>query len=159
MKTYQKLLALAVGSFMVAQGAMAQSLKDVAPYPEAEKGQTRQVIFLPALPDESNAKVELLVGKEMQVDCNSHFFGGELESKTLQGWGYDYLVLDELKGPFSTLMACPGNETKKEFVTLTPCSLQNYNSRLPIVVYVPEGVEVKYRIWRADEKVQNAKAE
>jgi len=24
-----------------------------------------------------------------------------------------------------------------------------YNSRLPVVVYVPEGVEVRYRIWSA----------
>ena len=27
--------------------------------------------------------------------------------------------------------------------------LIRYNSRLPIVVYVPEGVEVRYRIWSA----------
>ena len=25
----------------------------------------------------------------------------------------------------------------------------NYNSQLPVVVYVPEGVEVRYRIWTA----------
>jgi len=28
--------------------------------------------------------------------------------------------------------------------------LIRYNSRLPIVVYVPEDVEVRYRIWSAD---------
>jgi ecotin len=28
--------------------------------------------------------------------------------------------------------------------------LLRYNSRLPVVVYVPDGVEVRYRIWRAD---------
>jgi ecotin len=28
-----------------------------------------------------------------------------------------------------------------------------YNSRLPIVVYVPEGVEVRYRIWKAGAEV------
>ena len=27
--------------------------------------------------------------------------------------------------------------------------LIRYNSRLPIVVYVPDGVEVRYRIWAA----------
>ncbi len=27
--------------------------------------------------------------------------------------------------------------------------LVRYNSRLPIVVYVPEGVEVRYRVWTA----------
>jgi ecotin len=29
-----------------------------------------------------------------------------------------------------------------------------YNSRLPIVVYVPEGVEVRYRIWTAGTEVK-----
>jgi len=35
--------------------------------------------------------------------------------------------------------------------------LIRYNSRLPIVVYVPEGVEVHYRLWHADpgEKAMN----
>ena len=27
--------------------------------------------------------------------------------------------------------------------------LIRYNSRLPIVVYAPEGVEIRYRIWSA----------
>jgi ecotin len=27
--------------------------------------------------------------------------------------------------------------------------LIRYNSRLPVVVYVPEGVEVRYRVWSA----------
>jgi ecotin len=27
--------------------------------------------------------------------------------------------------------------------------LIRYNSRLPVVVYAPEGVEVRYRIWSA----------
>ena len=31
--------------------------------------------------------------------------------------------------------------------------LIRYNSRLPIVVYVPEGVEVLYRIWSASADI------
>jgi len=31
-----------------------------------------------------------------------------------------------------------------------------YNSRLPLVIYVPQGVEVRYRIWRGDDKVITA---
>jgi ecotin len=27
--------------------------------------------------------------------------------------------------------------------------LLRYNSKLPVVVYVPEGVEVRYRVWQA----------
>ena len=29
-----------------------------------------------------------------------------------------------------------------------------YNSRLPIVVYVPEDAEVRYRIWSTDVEIQ-----
>jgi ecotin len=29
-----------------------------------------------------------------------------------------------------------------------------YNSRLPVVVYAPEGVEVRYRIWRAEPEMK-----
>ena len=29
--------------------------------------------------------------------------------------------------------------------------LIHYNSRLPIVIYVPKGVEVRYRIWSTSE--------
>jgi ecotin len=31
-----------------------------------------------------------------------------------------------------------------------------YNSRVPIVVYVPEGAEVRYRIWTAGAEVKVA---
>ena len=32
--------------------------------------------------------------------------------------------------------------------------LYRYNSRLPMVVYAPEGVEVRYRIWTAGPDVK-----
>lgn len=59
---------------------MAASLKDVAPYPEAEKGFTRQVIHLPAQADESAYKLEILAGKTLQVDCNRQHLGVALKN-------------------------------------------------------------------------------
>ena len=49
-------------------------------------------------------------------------------------------------------MAVDPNAPKvARFVTLAgKPQLVHYNSRLPIVAYVPDGVEVRYRIWRAD---------
>lgn len=29
-----------------------------------------------------------------------------------------------------------------------------YNSRLPLVVYAPEGVEIRHRVWRPGAKVE-----
>ncbi len=135
-----------------------QPLEKVAPYPQAEKGMKRQVIQLPVQQDEANFKVELLIGQTLEVDCNQHRLGGQLESKTLEGWGYDYYVFDKVTSPVSTMMACPDGKKEKKFVTayLGDNSLLRYNSKLPIVVYTPENVEVKYRVWQAGENVGQA---
>lgn len=159
MKTILKTLAFGAGLVtLLAQAANAQKqLSDVAPYPEAQAGQVRQVIYLPQLENENDAKVELQIGKTIEVDCNKHSFGGSLESQTLQGWGYDYYVLDELKGPMGTMMAClPDFKPEQAFVTINNLPLMRYNSKLPIVVYVPEGVEVKYRVWKAGNEQLDA---
>ncbi|QIT27851.1 serine protease inhibitor ecotin [Raoultella terrigena] len=138
--------------------AAEQPLEKIAPYPKAEKGMKRQVIQLPPQQDESAYKVELLIGQTLEVDCNRHRLGGQLESKTLEGWGYDYFVFDKVTSPVSTMMACPDGKKVEKFVTagLGDAGMLRYNSRLPVVVYTPDNVQVKYRVWRADETIGNA---
>jgi len=135
-----------------------QPLSKVAPYPEAQKGMSRQVIYLPKREHEDDYQVELLIGKKLKVDCNHIMFGGTLETKTLEGRGYSYLVMDKLSAPASTLMGCPpGSETTKFIpANLGADAMQRYNSRLPMVVYVPTGVEVRYRVWEANSTVGHA---
>lgn len=62
--------------------------------------------------------------------------------------------------PVSTMMACPEGKKEQKFVTawLGEDGMLRYNSKLPIVVYTPANVDVKYRIWKADANVQNAVA-
>ncbi|CSW08716.1 ecotin [Shigella sonnei] len=117
-----------------------QPLEKIAPYPQAEKGMKRQVIQLTPQEDESTLKVELLTGQ------------------TLEGWGYDYYVFDKVSSPVSTMMACPDGKKEKKFVTayLGDAGMLRYNSKLPIVVYTPDNVDVKYRVWKAEEKIDNA---
>ena len=55
-----------------------------------------------------------------------------------------------------TLMAVDSEVPKVDrFITLAgEAQLMRYNSRLPLVVYVPKGVEVRHRIWRADPEAK-----
>ena len=138
--------------------ARALPLEKIAPYPQAKPGMIRQVITVPARQNEEQLKVELLIGKTLEVDCNHQMIAGELKRETLSGWGYDYFVVEKLSQPASTMMACPDKQKKSLFVAanLGTDSLQRYNSRLPIVVYVAQGVEVKYRIWQTTDKISRA---
>ena len=131
-----------------AQTGAADALKA---FPAAAAGQTRHVITLPAQTDESALKVELILGKTQTVDCNRQVFGGRLETRTAEGWGYDYYVLPALGNAASTLMGCPPGSERQAFVTTQEQPLIRYNSRLPVVVYAPSDVEVRYRVWRAGE--------
>jgi ecotin len=119
-------------------------------FPPAEEGMARYVLKLPKQDDESIFKVELIVGKTIQVDeKNRYFFGGNIEKETIKGWGYTRYNVSKMGPIAGTLMAVDPDAPKvARFITLggEPYIIR-YNSRLPIVVYVPEGVEVRYRIW------------
>jgi ecotin len=134
---------------------------DLEPYPAAQYGFERMVFRVPAVDDESARKVEVLVGKILSVDCNMTSFGGNLEKRVAEGWGYPYFVIEKVGDPISTLMACPpGVENADKFVTVNGNGfLQRYNSKLPMVVYVPEGFEVRYRIWTTQEDIGRAAPE
>ena len=138
-----------------------QDADEMKPYPLPEPGVSRAVFRLPAVGNEQDRKVEILVGKTLLVDCNRSWFGGELDKRVAQGWGYSYFVLEKTAGPASTRMACPPGEEKTEaFVPVQGNGfLQRYNSKLPVVVYVPEGFEVRYRIWTAGDEVGYAQAQ
>lgn len=132
--------------------------EELEAFPPAEQGMVRYVLQLPEYPDEALFKVELMVGQTVQLDeGNRYFFGGKIEAQTIPGWGYTRYTVSKLGPLAGTLMAVDPNAPKVDrFISLGgEPYLVRYNSRLPVVVYVPEGVEVRYRIWSAEPKIKS----
>lgn len=136
---------------------LAQAADNMKAFPPAEEGMVRYILQLPEQADESLLRVELIVGKTVRIDKeNSYSFGGELEAQTIAGWGYTRYTVSKLGPMAGTLMPVDPNSPKVDrFVTLGgEPYLIRYNSRLPVVVYVPEGAEVRYRIWSAEAEMK-----
>jgi ecotin len=137
--------------------AEAELEKQLKAFPPADKGMVRHVIRLDKQADESVIQVELIVGKTIKDDLvNDMAFTGQIEAMDVKGWGYTRYVVSNLGGIVST--AKDGNRPLVDrFVTLSGGPyLIRYNSRLPVVVYVPEGAEVRYRVWRTPPKAAAA---
>lgn len=145
------LLMIASLSLFSAQ-ALATDHSQMKPFPDAEKGMERFVIVLPekTRSEEIDFKVELIPGKTMLTDGVNQFrHGSSIEARPLEGWGYTFYEVIGQDTTISTMMAAPeGSEKVEQFVAGAPLLIR-YNSRLPVVIYAPEGYEVKYRIWNA----------
>lgn len=132
---------------------------DLHAFPAAKDGMERFVIVLPhkARGEEDAFQVELIVGKELLTDgINLVRLANTIEARTLAGWGYTYYEVTGPSGVLSTRMAPPaGTPQVMTFVTAAPLYIP-YNSRLPIVVYAPNGYEVRYRLWQAAEDIHKA---
>ena len=132
--------------------SVVQGADNMKAFPPAEAGMVRHVLQLPKQDYEAAFKVELIAGKTVQVDeGNRYFFGGKIEAQSIKGWGFTRYIVSKLGPMAGTLMAGDPNAPKvNRFVAIggEPYIIR-YNSRLPVVVYAPEGVEVRYRIWSA----------
>lgn len=155
MKLSRLLMAIS-GSMLFSFATAADNADLLKPFPEATADETRYVIELPKLPNEENVKVQLIAGKTVEVDCNRQSFGGEISEENIEGWGYSFYKISELVGPMTTLMGCPEDSKHDAFVPMQDSPLVRYNSNLPLVIYAPKDVEVKYRIWQADVLEMNA---
>jgi len=152
----KKVCSITVLSFFFAM-ISAQAADNMKAFPPAEKGMVRYVLQLPRQDDESVFRVELIVGKTVLVDeVNKYFFGGKIEVETIKGWGFPRYIVSKLGPMAGTRIAVhPDTPKVRRFITLGgEPYLIRYNSRLPIVVYVPEGVEVRYRVWDAGPEVK-----
>jgi ecotin len=133
--------------------AMGQESRDnLKAYPAPEAGMKRCVMLLEPKQVEADYRVELQVGKAVDVDnVNRYFFGGALEEVNVEGWGFPKYFVKELGPMAGTRIAPDPNAPKaKRFVSLGgEPQLLRYNSRLPVVLYVPADAEVRLRVWKA----------
>ena len=152
-------LTLALGLLVFCGSAFGDEHPELGAFPPAQEGMKRFAIALPHKErgEEDDFRVELIVGREMLTDgVNLVRLGNAIEPRTLEGWGYTFYEVTEPFETISTLMAPPEGAPKvKAFVTAAPLHIR-YNSRLPIVVYAPNGYEVRYRIWSASETTREA---
>ncbi|NQX01079.1 proteinase inhibitor I4 serpin [bacterium] len=148
------MVMVAMATFPANAGSEAE--RNLKAFPPADEGMTRHVLMPPPHEQEDSLRVELKIGKTMKIDAeNRYFFGGNLQTVNIEGWGFTRYVLAEIGPMAGTLMAISPDAPKAErFITLGgEPQLLRYNSRLPLVVYVPDGVEVRYRIWQAKPEV------
>lgn len=124
-------------------------------FPKAKDGYKQVYIQLPVAKNEDDLKVEFFVGAEKMLDCNKYFLIGDVKTQDLQGWGYNYYEVESKGETGGTLMACLDQKKTKKFVTLQP-EIVRYNSKLPLVFYVPKDLEVRYRILRSDAAMKKA---
>ena len=125
------------------------------PYPPASEGIQRHVMVLPPLNNEPQYRVELVIGRKMETDCNHYRLSGQLTEQTAQGWGYSYYTVTVQPEAISTRMACADSQKKITLVTLPAAAQQliRYNSHLPLVVYAPTDIEVGYRVWQSSPQI------
>ncbi|MEC4114176.1 ecotin family protein [Myroides pelagicus] len=149
MKKILAVLTLFVAATTMTMGQTINRL-DTSIFPKPEKGYKQVLIEVPHSDNDHNKKIEFSIGKVIQVDgCNKYMLGGTLEKKDLKGWGYSYYEFSSKGDVASTMMACPDVAKKMEFVS-SQVEVVRYNGKLPIVIYVPENFQVRFKIYKTD---------
>ena len=147
---FRTLIPLIAAAALFAGPAAAAEHPELHAFPAAPAGQQKLVIVLEhkERSDEGAFQVELIPAKRMLTDgVNLLRLGSTIAPRPLQGWGYTYYEVTGSDRVMSTMMGVPeGAEKVEQLVRGTPLMIR-YNSRLPIVIYAPQGYEVEYRVW------------
>ena len=142
---------------------------DLSGYPNPAPGLKRWVIQPPGLLPRSSDplisakpidwRIQLIVGQTVMLDCNVQRLAGPGMTMLMLP-GASGKALFEVKGPvavISTKMACPDDQSSKSsFLSLGKQPyLVPYNVAWPIVVDLPETFQLRWRLWKAENRQQN----
>lgn len=134
-----------------------QPIHDLTIYPNLPN-LTKNVIMLDALPNEKIYKIEFYAVLSAEVDnCNKHYLLGDFEVKNLEGYGYPYYIFNSNSQIISTKLGCANDEKKLKSVNSGKTEFVKYASLLPIVVYTPKNIDIRYKIWKQDPKELEAR--
>ncbi len=136
---------------------------DLSGYPAPAAGLQRWVIQPSGLLPQSSDplisahpidwRVQLIIGKEVEVGCNNTWLSGQaLTMKRLpQAAGKALFVLNGPLVVMSTRKLCsPETPRKRSFLTLGKQPyLVPFNASWPIVVDIPHGAQLRWRVWKA----------
>jgi ecotin len=126
-------------------------------YPAAAPGQKRLVIPLAVQMDESAWKVEIKVGKTLEIDGAYTNGTATIEEKSLAGNGFKFYEVKAASVMLPTRTSGSADlPAVTRFVTMGSTGPIRYNSKFPLIVYVPEGLEVRYRLWKAEPEAHPA---
>lgn len=151
-----KFLTLII-TFVFAMVAFSQDKVDTKIFPAPQDGYKQVVLDLKGKKHEDILKLEIIIGKNAKVDkCNQHFLIGELKSRNLEGYGYTFYQFSSDGAIAGTKMGCMDNELVEKFITGQP-KITEYNSKIPVVIYVPNDMEVKFRFWKTKAKWTSVK--
>ncbi|WP_292008435.1 ecotin family protein [Chryseobacterium sp.] len=124
-------------------------------YPRVPEGYKRMLIKLPAVQNEKDLRIEILIGKNINADvCNEFGMEGSIqleETFDKKGIVYEHYKAKDVN-VIQTLMLCGDNKKVKKFVSIGKTIY--YSSKLPIAIDVPKDMEVSYKILRVDKEVK-----
>ena len=155
-------------SALAALAGVAIPRLNLTGYPEPAPGLKRWVIqpsgLLPKSADPLISahpldwRIQLIVGQTVTLDCNTKRLSGSGMTMRMLPKASGKALL-EVKGPvavISTKMACPDDQpTRTSFLSLGKQPyLIPYNASWPIVVDLPVGTELRWRVWKAETRQQ-----
>ncbi len=125
-------------------------------FPAAKEDYKRNVINLPQRNNEDKLKIEIYAGILQEVDCNGYMMLGSIDSKNLEGYGYTYYDVTTEERIMGTMKGCPDSKKTLKYISLQPIIVP-YNSKLPLVIYAPENVQIRYKVYTSNNEWEFAR--
>lgn len=141
---------------LIPMGMLAQEKEKKEVFPSAQEGWEKIEVHLPAVKKGGEEyMVEFTIGFEMMTDtCNPYSLIGSWSEMELKESGRVYYIASTKGQVVKAMSDCTDNKEVNEFVGLKS-KLILHEREQPLVVYIPEGYQLRYRLWNTNKKWEN----